>query len=155
MKIIFIQTGGTIDKDYPQNATNHGYEFEIAEPAFDSILKRAKPDFEYEVLSVLKKDSLDITDEDRQKIFDTVNGVSENKIVITHGTDTIHVTAKKLSEIKNKTIVLTGAMLPEKFKDTDADFNLGMAVAGVQVLSGGVYVCLYGKLQKWEEFKNK
>ena len=105
MKIIFIQTGGTIDKDYPQNATNHGYEFEIAEPAFDSILKRAKPDFEYEVLSVLKKDSLDITDEDRQKIFDTVNGVSENKIVITHGTDTIHVTAKKLSEIIDPNII--------------------------------------------------
>jgi L-asparaginase len=67
MKIVFIQTGGTIDKDYPQDATNHGYKFEIAEPAFDPILKRAKPDFEYEVLSVLKKDSLDITDEDRKK----------------------------------------------------------------------------------------
>ena len=155
MKIIFIQTGGSIDKDYPQNETNHGYEFKISGPSFRNILNRAKPDFEYEVLSVLKKDSLDITDEDRQNLFDIVKNLNENKIVITHGTDTIQLTAKKLSEVKNKKIVLTGAMIPEKFKDSDADFNLGMAVAGVQFLSDGVYIALFGKLSKWEEFENK
>ena len=101
------------------------------------------------------KDSLDITDEDRQNLFDIVKNLNENKIVITHGTDTIQLTAKKLSEVKNKKIVLTGAMIPEKFKDSDADFNLGMAVAGVQFLSDGVYIALFGKLSKWEEFENK
>lgn len=155
MKITFIQTGGTIDKDYPQGAINHGYEFEITDPAFIPILARAKPDFEYEIISVLKKDSLDITEEDRIRIYDLISSSVNNKFVITHGTDTIHLTAEKLSKISDKTIVLTGAMLPEKFYDSDADFNLGMAVGGVETLPYGVYICLYGNLVKWELFKNK
>ncbi len=155
MKIAFLQTGGTIDKDYPLGATNHGYEFEIGEPAFNSVLNKAKPDFDFNIYSVLKKDSLDITEEDRNDILKFVENLSEDKIIITHGTDTIHKTAEKLSEINNKTIVLTGAMLPEKFSDSDADFNIGMAVAGVQALLPGVYICLYGKIQNWKEFKNK
>jgi L-asparaginase len=154
-KIVFIQTGGTIDKDYPQGATNHGYEFQIGEPAFISILNRANPDFEYEITSIAKKDSLDLTDEDRKIILETVKNSDTDKIVITHGTDTIHITAKVLSEVKNKTIILTGAMLPEKFYDSDADFNVGMAVGAVQSLSFGVYVCLYGKVLPWDKFKNK
>ena len=104
---------------------------------------------------LLRKDSLDITDGDRENIFKSIEDTNADKIIITHGTDTIHVTAKRLSEVKNKTIVLTGAMLPEKFSDTDADFNLGMAVAGVQVLPFGVYICLYGKISPWDKFINK
>lgn len=155
MNIIFIQTGGSIDKDYPKGETNHGYSFEIGEPAFVSILDKIKPDFEYKTLSVFKKDSLDITVEDRDVLYNTVVNTIDDKVVITHGTDTIHITAKKLSTIKDKTIVITGSILPEKFYDSDADFNIGMAIGGVQVLPYGVYVCLYGKIVRFEDFINK
>ena len=152
MKIVFIQTGGTIDKDYPSGKSNHGYEFKIGEPAFTSILKKSNSDFNYEILSALKKDSLDIDDSDRQNIHSLVSSLEEDKIVITHGTDTISTTAKKLSDIKGKTIILTGAMLPEKFYDSDAEFNLGMSVGAVQSLPNGVYIALNGKVVRWEEF---
>jgi hypothetical protein len=89
-----------------QAMTDHGYEFQIGEPAFISILNRANPDFEYEITSITKKDSLDLTDEDRKTIFEAVKNFDTDKIVITHGTDTIHITAKVLSEVKNKTIIL-------------------------------------------------
>lgn len=155
MKITFIQTGGTIDKDYPEGQVNHGYDFKITDPAFTTILARAKPCFDIEIISALKKDSLDITDEDRENIYNIVTGVANDKVVVTHRTDTIHSTAKRLSQISGKTIVLTGAMLPEKFYASDADFNVGMAVAAVQTLSYGVYICLYGIVYKWEDFINK
>jgi len=82
---------------------------------------------EYSIVPVLKKDSLDITEQDRQKIYDLVSSLDEEKVVITHGTDTLLQTAQKLSDISDKVIVLTGAMLPEKFKTSDARFNVGMA----------------------------
>lgn len=150
-----MQTGGTIDKDYPEGQTNHGYEFKIGKPAFLGILAKAKPDFEIETISATKKDSLDITEKDRETIFGVISDVNNDKIVVTHGTDTIHLTAKKLSQIYNKTIILTGSMLPEKFCESDADFNVGMAVGAVQTLPHGVYVCLYGKVCKWEDFVNR
>lgn len=153
MKILCIQAGGTIDKDYPKGQTNHGYNFEITEPAFISVFERAKPDFEYEIISVVKKDSLDMNDEDREKIKFTIINNTAEKVIVTHGTDTIHLTAKNLSDIKGKIIILTGAMLPEKFRDSDADFNIGMAVAATQILNAGVYICLYGKIVNWDKFK--
>lgn len=148
MKIVFVQTGGTIDKDYPEGSTNHGYEFKIGEPAFASILKKAKIDFEYEVLTLLKKDSLDITAEDRKKVFDKIKSLKDTKIVITHGTDTIRKTAESLSKVLGKTIVLTGSMLPEKFYESEADFNVGMAVGCAQSLPPGVYIVLNGVITK-------
>ena len=153
MKITFVQTGGTIDKDYPQGKTDHGYEFQIGEPAFNAILKKIKPSFQYEVFSVLKEDSLDITGDDREKIYSFVKSLENDKIVITHGTDTMHITAKKLADISNKIIILTGAMLPEKFYDSDAMFNLGMAIGAVEVLNKGVYVALHGMVVPWDKFK--
>src|ERR1035437_3586829 len=111
MKITFIQTGGTIDKDYPKTAITHGYNFEIGEPAFTSILEKMHPNFNFDSISVIKKDSLDFDDDD-EKIFNAVNDCKNENIIITHGTDTIYNTAKKLSSIKNKKIILTGAMLP-------------------------------------------
>jgi len=152
MKITYIQTGGTIDKDYPRGETTHGYEFEITDPATSEILPRMNATFDYEIVPVLKKDSLDITDEDRQKIYDVVDACDNDKIVITHGTDTILKTAEKLSTIQNKVVVLTGAMLPEKFMLSDARFNMGMATAAVQILDPGVYVALYGNVVPWDDF---
>lgn len=152
MHIVFIQTGGTIDKDYPRGETDHGYEFQIADPAFQSVLPYSHVMFDYSVVEALKKDSLDITDEDRRALFSTVQSQSADRIVITHGTDTMAKTAEVLSAIADKTIVLTGAMLPEKFVTSDARFNIGMATAAVQSLPPGVYIALYGRVVPWNEF---
>lgn len=151
MKILFIQTGGTIDKDYEKGLK--AYLFEIADPASERVLERANPNFQYEIVSVTKKDSLDLTDADRKKIFNFCAKRKEDRIVITHGTDTMNLTASMLSKIKGKTIVLTGSSRPERFKDSDADFNLGGAVASVQVLPHGVYVVMSGRVYSWSNFK--
>lgn len=151
MKITFIQTGGTIDKDYPQ--TVKSYAFEISESAVKRIFKKMNPAFEYEIISVLKKDSLDITGKNRDRIYDAIKKIKNDKIIITHGTDTMNETAKRLSQIKDKTIILTGAMIPERFKETDADFNVGCAVGAINVLSPGVYIAMNGRIYKWNECK--
>ena len=101
MKILFIQTGGTIDKDYPR--LTKGYSFEITAPAIQRILEINKPCFDFEILPLLQKDSLDLTDGDRDKILETCLHADIDKIVITHGTDTMIETAQRLAVIKNKT----------------------------------------------------
>lgn len=146
-KITFIQTGGTIDKDYPR--VTKGYAFEISEPAVKRILEKLNPVFDFEILSVLKKDSTEITSEDRQKIYDTCHNLQNDKIIITHGTDTMQQTAEKLSTIKNKTIIITGAMRPERFGNSDAPINIGIAVGAVQVLENGVYIAMHGLVLPW------
>ena len=151
MKITFIQTGGTIDKDYPKLAK--GYGFEIGEPAVKRILEKVNPNFGFEIISILKKDSLDITDEDREKIYEVCVKADSDKIIITHGTDTMIETAKKLSEIKNKVIILTGAMKPEKFSDSDASFNIGTAIGAVNILENGVYIAMNGRIYSWDRCK--
>ena len=108
MKITFIQTGGTIDKDYPK--TTKGYAFEFGEPATRRILEKLNPSFEYEILTACQKDSLEITDDDRQELVNLINANSADKFIITHGTDTIIETANFIfSKIKHKVIILTGA----------------------------------------------
>jgi L-asparaginase len=151
MKIAFIQTGGTIDKDYPR--AKGGYAFEIGEPAVKRILQRIIPNFDFEMISILKKDSLDITEEDREKIHDACEKTAVNRIIVTHGTDTMIETAEKLSSIKGKVIVLTGAMKPERFVDSDASFNLGSAVGAVNVLQNGVYISMNGRIYPWNKVK--
>lgn len=153
MKISFVQAGGTIDKTYLREATHHGYNFEIGNPAFERILQKVNPRFTWESFSMIRKDSLDITTEDREQLVREIEAIKNNKIVVTHGTDTIHLTARELG-LSGKTIVLTGAMLPEKFSDSDAMFNLGMAVAAVQTLGAGVYIALYGEVVSWREFRH-
>ncbi len=149
MKITFITTGGTIDKTYSKKKGT--YNFDYMEPSINYILKNVAPNFEFEIISILKKDSLDLTDKDRQLIFDTCNDVNNSKIIITHGTDTMLQTAKKISTIKGKIIILVGSAQPERFKNTDADFNIGMAVGAVNVLSDGVYIAMNGRFYKWDE----
>lgn len=151
MKITFIQTGGTIDKDYPK--TVGSYAFEIGNPAVEKILKKTNPNFDFEIISVLRKDSLDITDNDRKEIFEACNKNNSDRIIITHGTDTMTETAKILSVIKNKVIVLTGASLPEKFSDSDATFNIGTAIGAVNILKGGVYIAMNGRIYEWDKCK--
>ncbi|MBI5456915.1 asparaginase [Candidatus Kaiserbacteria bacterium] len=154
MHITFIQTGGTIDKDYPRGETNHGYEFAITDAAVKSILPYCHTMFTYDIVEVAKKDSLDLTDDDRANILNAVQATRSNHIVITHGTDTMLKTAEMLDCVEGKTIVLTGAMLPEKFVHSDARFNVGMAVASAQSLPSGVYVALYGCVVPWRQFRD-
>lgn len=151
MKIVFIQAGGTIDKDYPK--TQKGYAFEIGEPAVKRILEKVHPNFDFEVISLLKKDSLDMTEEDRAIIHQACQSADADKIVITHGTDTMIETARKLNGIKSKVIVLTGAMKPEKFSDSDASFNVGAAVGTIGLLTNGVYIAMNGRVFPWNKVK--
>jgi L-asparaginase len=151
MKIVFIQTGGTIDKDYPK--TKKGYAFEIAEPAIRRILRKVNPNSDFGTIPLLKKDSLDITEEDRKKIHEACQKADSDKIVVTHGTDTIIETPKKLSDIQNKVVVLTGAMRPERFSDSDASFNVGTAIGAINILKNGVYIAMNGRIHPCHDVK--
>ena len=141
MQIAFIQTGGTIDKDYPK--VTKGWGFEISDPAFNRILEKLNPSFTYQYYEAFKKDSQEITSEDRAKLKALCESIPEDKIIITHGTDTMAETAKYLSGI-NKTIVITGAMKPERFSNSDAPINLGAAIAACQTLNEGSYLVMHG-----------
>lgn len=142
MKLIFFTVGGTIDKVYFDAKS----EYEIGESGIDVMLKNGRTDFEYGIHSLLKKDSLDMTDQDRQIILRAVEQETNDKIIITHGTDTMVETAQALAGIPDKTIVFTGAMEPARFGTSDAVFNLGMAVAAVQALPHGIYLAISGKI---------
>jgi L-asparaginase len=142
MKIKFFSVGGTIDKVYFDALSR----YEIGDPNIKDILQNARVNFDYEIESLLKKDSLDMSEQDRLIVLKAVQNELNDKIIITHGTDTMIETAAALSPIKGKTIVLTGAMEPAKFKSSDAVFNLGSAVAAVQVLPFGVYLVISGKI---------
>jgi L-asparaginase len=144
VNILFIQTGGSIDKNYPK--VTKSYAFEITKPAVATILSNARAGFSYKIIELLKKDSQDMTDSDRKLIYETCKKAKQNKIVITHGTDTMVETAKLLSKLTNKTIVLTGSIVPEKFKDSDADFNVGSAVGALSALPHGTYIAMHGRV---------
>jgi L-asparaginase len=149
MNVLFVQTGGTIDKDYPTQGT--AYAFEIARPAAERILKVVNPSFTYRFVELLKKDSSDITDEDRELILKTCEDASENKIIVTHGTDTMVETARVLSSIKDKIIVITGSMKPERFIESDASFNLGSAIAALSLAEPGIYIAMSGRVLPWNK----
>lgn len=150
MKIAFIQTGGTIDKDYPHSIK--GWAFEIGSPAFINVLHHAQHDHVIRYHEVCRKDSLELDSEDRRQIKLLCQQLEEEAIIITHGSDTLLKTAAALNDIQNKTIILTASMLPEKFKDSDASFNLGMSVAAVQTLKPGVYMAIHGIVASWNRF---
>ena len=152
MKIIFIQTGGTIDKDYPK--TTKGYAFEFGEPATRRILEKLAPSFEYKILTSCQKDSLDLTVEDRQALVNLIQLQTSDKIIITHGTDTLVNTAQFISQkINNKVIVLTGAMRPQRFTNSEADLNIGSAIAATQTLPYGVYITMHGIIKSWDKIQ--
>ena len=142
MFIRFITTGGTIDKIYFDQLS----QFEIGDSQVKYILDEGLVQFDYDIVQLLQKDSLDMTDADRQQLVETVAADDAEHIVITHGTDTMPETAEALAEIEGKTIVLTGALSPARFRSTDAVFNVGMAVAAVQVAPPGVYIAMSGQV---------
>jgi len=142
MHIRFITTGGTIDKVYFDALS----QFEVGESQLQSILGEALVDFEFDIVPLLKKDSLEIDADDRAKLGEFIAQDDGRYYVITHGTDTMPDTAEVLSGLENKTIVLTGALTPARFRTTDAVFNIGMAVATVQTAQPGVYIAMSGQV---------
>jgi L-asparaginase len=142
MFIRFITTGGTIDKVYFDALS----QFEIGDSQIKHILDEGLADFDYEIVPLLQKDSLDMTDEDRTSLRELIAADDAERYVITHGTDTMPETAEALKDLRGKTIVLTGALSPARFKTSDATFNVGMAVAAAQVAAPGVYIAMSGQV---------
>ena len=129
MSILILQTGGTIDKIYPKSI--QGWGFEIGDAAVDQILSSKTLSINYQIVSACKKDSTQLNEKDLNNILNICQKSNEEQIIITHGTDTILDTAKFLSVIKNKTIVLTGSFLPYAFKNSDACLLMIMAMMNI------------------------
>jgi len=142
--LTIFTTGGTFDKIY----FDANSAFSIGEPQVEPMLTEANISLDYRIESLLKKDSLDITDSDRQLIVSKVRDSASQHIVITHGTDGMAATAKAIADSapSSKTVVLVGAMQPARMRYSDASFNLGFAVASVQLLKEGVYVAMNGRV---------
>jgi len=144
MKIKIFTTGGTIDKIYFDQKS----EYQVGDPQAKGVLERANVVLDYDVESIIRKDSLDFTDKDRELIRQKVKSTQFERVVITHGTDTMVDTAKALKNISGKTIVMTGSMYPAQFRDSDAVFNIGSAVTAVQILESGIYIVMNGRIFK-------
>ncbi len=142
MFIKFLTTGGTIDKIYFDDSSR----FEVGESQVEHILREALVRVDYEVVSLLRKDSLDIDEGDRARIRDYIAADPGRRFVITHGTDTMVETGLALRSLADRVIVLTGALSPARFRTTDAVFNVGMATAAAQTLAPGVYIAMSGTI---------
>ena len=140
--ILVLTTGGTIDKNYFDALS----EYQIVDSGIPALLKEARVALPFRTLEVCRKDSLELTDADRAAIARCASEAPETRIVITHGTDTMTQTAKALAHIAGKTMVLTGALSPARFAETDAPFNLGMAFAAAQTAAPGVYIAMSGQV---------
>ena len=153
MKIRIFVTGGTFDKEY--NELDGSLFFKDTHLPEMLALGRSRVPVDTRTLMMI--DSLDMTDADRETIASNVFKTDEDKIIITHGTDTMVETAQVLAKkVKGKTIILVGAMIPYKFGSSDGLFNLGAAFAFVQTLPAGVYIAMNGRYFKWDNVrKNK
>jgi L-asparaginase len=146
LKITFIQTGGTIDKDYPK--TRNGWAFEIGDSAIQRILEKINPSFKYEIITAFKKDSLEIDSSDRNHLLALIQKQSSTIFIITHGTDTLIKTGKFLGKnLNEKLVILTGAQRPERFTNSDAALNIGTAIGAANTLAKGIYIAMNGIVQ--------
>lgn len=147
MAIRIFVTGGTFDKEY--NELNGQLYFK--DTHLHEMLKLGRAKVLVEIRTLMMIDSVELTDSDRELIALNCMKADENKIIVTHGTDTMVETAKVIAEkVKDKTIVLTGAMIPYKFGSSDGLFNLGSAIAFVQTLAPGVYISMNGRIFTWD-----
>ena len=143
MKIHILTTGGTIDKFYFDQKDS----FQVGEPQIGQLLREANVTVEHEIRALMHKDSLDLTDADREAIVAAVRDTPGERFLITHGTDTMLKTAELLqSRIQGKTMVLTGSMQPARLRSSDAFFNIGFAFSAVQHLGPGAYVAMNGRI---------
>ena len=140
--LVIVTTGGTIDKIYFDDKS----AFQIGAPQIGEILQALGVAFTFDVVPVLRKDSLHMDDHDRQVIRVAIEGEPHRHVLVTHGTDTMVETAQALAGIGGKVIVLTGALNPALFKGSDAVFNIGCAVGAVQTLPDGVYIAMNGRI---------
>jgi L-asparaginase len=147
MKIKLIITGGTIDKSYNM----HNGELHFVDSHIPAMLGEGRCKADIEIDKLMLKDSLDMTDNDRLQILSACQQSGPSKIIITHGTDTMVQSAQFLQQVEDKTIVLTGTMIPYVFKQSDALFNLGSAFTAVQCLPVGVYIAMNGQVFKADD----
>jgi L-asparaginase len=141
--ILILTTGGTIDKAYFDALS----EYQIVDSGIPALLKEARVALPFRVVELMRKDSLELTAEDRDLIASTARKAPESRIVVTHGTDTMTETARVIAaKVPGKTIVLTGALTPARFAETDAPFNLGMAFAAAQTCPPGVWIAMSGQV---------
>jgi L-asparaginase len=150
MAVRILVTGGTFDKEYDElRGTLYFKDTHVRE-----MLKLGRCRLDVEVRTVMMVDSLDMTDADRALVLDHVRKAPEERVVITHGTDTMVETARLLGEAGlDKTVVLTGAMVPYAFGSSDGLFNLGSALSFVQVLPPGVYIAMNGRTFRWDRVR--
>ena len=141
-QLLIVTTGGTIDKIYFDDKS----DYQIGDPQIGRMLDELGVAFRYTVIPIIRKDSLHITAEDRELIRATVAAQPARHVLITHGTDSMVETARVLSTLEGKTIVLTGALSPARFRGSDAEFNIGCAVAAVQSLPAGAYIAMNGRI---------
>ena len=146
-QLLIVTTGGTIDKVYFDDKS----DYQVGEPQIGGILRELGVAFGFNVIPIIRKDSLHITDADRELIRATIAAQPTRHVLLTHGTDSMVETAKVLSSIPDKTIVLTGALNPARFRGSDAEFNIGTAVGAVQSLPAGVYIAMNGRI--WDPMK--
>ena len=146
---VFI-TGGTFDKTYDEISGKLLFE----DTHIHEMLQLGRCRLDLAVRTLMMVDSLDMTDADRRLVLENCRGAAEERIVVTHGTDTMTETARVLGEASlPKTIVLTGAMVPYAFGSSDGLFNLGSALSFVQALSHGVYVAMNGRCYAWDNVR--
>ncbi|HKK55873.1 asparaginase domain-containing protein [Marinobacter sp.] len=140
--IAILTTGGTIDKVY----FDANSDFEIGDSLLPELLSEANIHQGYSLRELMRKDSLELSDEDRDRIAEAVGETGSERILITHGTDTMTRTAEALKGVTGKTIVLFGAMQPARMRRSDAVFNLGFAWAAVSLLPEGIYIAMNGEV---------
>jgi len=140
--LLIVTTGGTIDKVYFDDKS----DFQVGEPQIGRILEELGVAFRFEVIPILRKDSLHIGEQDRELLRATIAAQDARHVLVTHGTDTMVETARVLAAIPGKVIVLTGALNPARFRGSDAEFNIGTAVGAVQSLPDGVYIAMNGRV---------
>lgn len=139
-ELLIVTTGGTIDKIYFDDKS----DYQIGEPQIGTILRELGVSFRFSVIPILRKDSLHITDEDRELVRATIAAQSTEHVLVTHGTDSMVQTGQVLKSVAGKTIVMTGALSPARFRGSDAEFNIGCAIGAVQSLPNGVYIAMNG-----------
>lgn len=141
-EILIVTTGGTIDKVYFDAKS----AYTVGDPQIEEVMRQAHVDLPYRLHPLMRKDSLELTDADRKHIRETLINAEHERILLTHGTDTMTETASFLEPMPGKTVVLTGALLPARFRDNDAVFNIGFALAALQTLPHGVYIAINGRI---------
>ncbi len=145
MQILILTTGGTIDKVYFDARS----EYEVGDPQIAEILRGVGVNFDWSIETLLRKDSLEMTDDDREQVAEKVHSSPVRRVLVTHGTDTMADTARAVEnygDLGERTVVFVGSLQPARFKGSDAEFNIGFAIGALQTLPSGVYVAMNGRV---------